>query len=399
MARIPEAPAVDDFPGTIRLDDLWADPYPAYRELRRSQPIAWVPAANRYLVTRYADVAYLEQHPEIFSAAEQHSLMTRVMGHTMLRKDGAGHLRERRAAEAALRPRVIKQHWTPQFQQLADQLIDGFIERGHADLCTEFAAPMAALSLAAVLGLHEVSAADLQTWSQAMMDGTGNYADDPVVWQRAEAAARGVEEAVDTAIAYLRPHPDRSVISAMLHADDPLSSQQIRDNIKMFIGGGLNEPRDATAVGIYALLSHAEQLAQVRNDPDRFKDVFEETVRWVAPIGMYPRQTTRETELGGTTLPAGARLGIVLGSANRDETVFDSPDAFDINRPHRAHLAFGGGPHFCLGTWTARAQVGQVSLPTLLRRLPRLRLSDTEPVRWGGWVFRGLLSLPVRWDR
>ncbi|MFE7843315.1 cytochrome P450 [Streptomyces sp. NPDC057474] len=386
-----------DFTDTIQLRDLWNDPYPVYEELRRS-PTAWVPAANRYLVTRYADIAYLERNPEIFSAAEQNSLMTRVMGHTMLRKDGTDHLRERKAAEPALRPRMVKQHWTPVFQQLADELIDGFHERGEADLFTDFAGPMAALCLAAVLGLREVAAADLQTWSQAMMDGLGNYADDPVVWQHAEAASLGVDEAVDAAIARLRGTPDASVISAMLHADDPLSPEQIRANIKMFIGGGLNEPRDATAVGTYALLSHPEQLAQVRDDPRRFADVFEESVRWVAPIGMYPRQTTRETELGGTMLPAGARLGVVLASANRDETVFDAPDTFDINRRTKAHLAFGGGPHFCLGTWTARAQVGQVSLPTLLRRLEGLRLSDTEPVRWGGWVFRGLLNLPVRWN-
>ncbi|KFF98893.1 unspecific monooxygenase [Streptomyces scabiei] len=398
MTHAPEAHVAEDFARTIRLDDLWEDPYPVYRELRRSQPVAWVPAANRYLVTRYADIAHLERHPEIFSADEQNSLMIRVMGHTMLRKDGADHLRERRAAEPALRPRAVERHWIPRFEQLADELIDGFYERGEADLFTEFAGPMAALCLAAVLGLREVDAADLQTWSQAMMDGTGNYADDPVVWQRAEAAARAVDGAVDTAIAHLRAHPDESVISAMLHAGDPLSPQQIRDNVKLFIGGGLNEPRDATAVGVHALLSHPEQLARVLEDPGRCKDVFEETVRWVAPIGMYPRQTTCATELGGVELPAGARLGIVLGSANRDETVFDAPDAFDIDRRDRAHLAFGGGPHFCLGTWTARAQVGRVALPTLLRRLSGLRPSDSEPVRWGGWVFRGLLNLPVRWN-
>ncbi|MGH2602292.1 MAG: cytochrome P450, partial [Dehalococcoidia bacterium] len=245
---------VEDYAGTIRLKDLWHDPYPIYRKLREVAPVAWVPVADRYLVTRHADIAYLEKHPEIFSAAETDSLMIRVMGKTMLRKDGADHMSERKAAEPALRPRVIKQHWTPIFQRIAEELIDGFRERGATDLFSEFAGPMAALSLAAVLGLREVTAADLQTWSQAMMDGTGNYGDDPVIWQRAEAAARGVEEAVDAAITYLRKNPDDSVISAMLHADDPLSPEQIRNNIKMFIGGGLNEPRDATAVGTYALL-------------------------------------------------------------------------------------------------------------------------------------------------
>ncbi|WP_199433680.1 cytochrome P450 [Qaidamihabitans albus] len=392
------AQVIDDFARTIQLDELWSDPYPIYRTLRENQPVAWVPAANRYLLTRHSDIAYLEKHPEIFSAAETHSLMIRVMGLTMLRQDGADHLRERKAAEPALRPRMVKQRWTPAFQRIADELIDGFRDRGEADLFTEFAAPMAAKCLAAVLGLADVPAQDLQTWSQAMMDGTGNYADDPVVWQRAESAARGVERAVDAAIERLSAHPDDSVISAMLHAEDPLTPRQIRDNIKLFIGGGLNEPRDATTVGTYALLTHPEQRARVEADPSRFKDVFEETVRWVAPIGMYPRQTTMETELGGTVLPAGAKLGIVLASANRDESVFDNPDTFDIDRTGRVHLAFGGGPHFCLGTWTARAQVGAVALPTLFRRLPGLRLSGAEPVRWGGWVFRGLLNLPARWD-
>ncbi|SFH22963.1 cytochrome P450 [Streptomyces mirabilis] len=159
---------------------------------------------------------------------------------------------------------------------------------------------------------------------------------------------------------------------AVLYDMDVLPEIERVEHIKMFIGGGLNEPRDATAVGTYALLAHPEQRAEA--DPARFAHVFEEAVRWVAPIG----------QLGGVTLPAGARLGVVLGSANRDETVFDAPDTFDINRRTRPHLAFDGGPHFCLGTWTARAQVGQVSLPTLLRCLPGLRLSDSEPVRWGG---------------
>ncbi|MFF7309118.1 cytochrome P450 [Streptomyces sp. NPDC008137] len=387
-----------DYAGTIRLEDLWEDPYPIYRRLRAEQPVAWVPAANRYLVTRHRDVVHLERHPEIFSAAEQDSLMIRVMGHTMLRKDGAAHLRERKAAEPALRPRAIKEQWAPVFQQIADELIDGFRDRGEADLFAEFAGPMAARCLASVLGLPEVEAQDLRTWSQAMMDGNGNYGDVPDVWQRAEAAARAVDAAVDTAIARLRSAPDRSVISSMLHAGDPLTPQEIRDNTKMFIGGGLNEPRDVTAVAVHALLADPEQRALVEADPARSRDVVEESVRWVAPIGMYPRQTTCDVELGGTLLPAGARLAVMVGSANRDETVFENPDTFDITRPSRAHLGFGGGPHFCLGSWAARTQVGQISLPTLLRRLPNLRLSDSEPVRYGGWVFRGPLNLPVRWD-
>ena len=88
-----------------------------------------------------------------------------------------------------------------------------------------------------------------------------------------------------------------------------------------------------------------------------------------------------------------------IGSANRDDRVFDRPDEFDIHRPPTAHVAFGGGPHFCLGTWVARAQVSEVALPMLLDRLPGLRLDPDRPPRLGGWVFRGMLTLPAVWDR
>jgi cytochrome P450 len=382
----------------IDLAALWTDPYPIYRELRRHEPVAWVPAANRYLVTRHADIVQLERQPEIFSAIEENSLVTRVMGSTLIRKDGPAHRRERAAAEPAVRPRMLKERWAPDFRRVVNELIDGFIEDGEADLFTRFAAPCAALCLEPLLGIRGVDAPTLCFWSQALIDGSGNYPDDPEVWARADRAAREIDEAVDVAIAHLRDNPDGSIISSMLHADDPLSRDEIRGNVKVIIGGGLNEPRDSIATAVYALLAHPEQRKRVGSDPTLWKAVLEETIRWVAPIGMYPRQTTCSVELGGTKLPKAARLGIVVGSGNRDESVFDDPDLFDIFRAKKPHVAFGGGPHFCLGAWAARIQVGEIALPTLFDRLRGLELSPTEPVRFGGWVFRGPLNLPVRWQ-
>jgi len=385
------------FADTIDLGELYADPYPAFRRLREESPVAWVPAANRYLVTRYDDIVSLERRPEIFRANEDNSLMTRVMGHTLLRKDGAEHRRERTAAEPPLRPRAVTANWLPRFQRNADDLVDGFRERGRADLFTEFAGPLAARNLAMVLGLHEARDADMQRWSQSLMDGGGNYADDSEVWRRSDAAAAEIDDAVGAAVAHLRGHPDDTVISSMVHAADPLTLDEIRANVKVFIGGGLNEPRDSISVATWAVLTHPEVRAAVAADPAKWRAVFEEAIRWIAPIGMYPRQVAERVELGGVVLEPGARLGICLGSGNRDETVFDRPDEFDITRTGKPHIAFGGGPHFCMGTWVARAQVAQVALPTLFGRLPGLRLSDTDPVRLGGWVFRGLLTLPVEW--
>lgn len=380
----------------VRLDELWDDPYPIYAALRREAP-CFVPAAGRYLVTRHADVVALERNPQVFSACEENSLMIRVMGHTMLRKDGAAHRRERTACEPALRPGLIRSHWLPAFHAIADRLLDALAAEGEGDLFDRFAAPCAAEALGLLLGLPDVPQETLREWSQAMMDGTGNYADDPDVWRRAETAASGVDAAVDAAIGRLADAPDASLISCMLHAADPLSRDEIAANVKVIIGGGLNEPRDAIATAVYALLAFPQQRALVEADPDLWKAVFEETVRWVSPIGMYPRQTTCEVELAGALLPKGARIGVVLAAANRDEAVFDRPDEFDMLRPKKPHVAFGGGPHFCLGAWAARALVGEVALPKLFSRLRTLRLSENEPARFGGWVFRGPLNLPCRW--
>ena len=118
------APVLD-----VSLDDLVADPYPTYRALREHHPVAWVPEAGRYLVTRHDDIVAVERDPAVFSSAETPSNLTRVMGETLLRKDGAAHRRERVAAERPLRPRIVTQHWQPVFRRNAEELLDGFADR------------------------------------------------------------------------------------------------------------------------------------------------------------------------------------------------------------------------------------------------------------------------------
>lgn len=381
----------------VDLNDLSRDPYPFYAQLRREAPVAWVPDLKRYLVTRHADIVEVERDHSGYTAVEEGSLMVRVMGTNLLRKEGAAHKRERLAMEPALRPATVKRRWMPIFQQIADELMDDLLPAGRADLFEQFAGPCAAKCLGQLLGLYEVGQMELRNWSQAFINGVGNYANDPDIWRKSEAASREIDLVLQDAIAYLSKKPDESLISCMLHAADPLSKEEIAANVKLSISGGLNEPRDAIATGAYALLEDPAQLAQVQADPALWRAVFEETVRWISPIGMKPLQTTRALTLGGKSLPANTKLFLVLSSGNRDEEVFENADVFDINRPKKPHVAFGGGPHFCLGAWAARVQVGEVALPTLFRRARNLRLRD-EQVLFGGWAFRGPLNLPAEWD-
>ncbi|MCM3332450.1 cytochrome P450 [Kocuria palustris] len=392
-----EAPVAD----WVTIPELYRDPFPIFECLRAEGGIHWVPAVGRYLISSYSAVHETELDQTVYSANEEGSLQKRAMGHSMLRKDDPDHHGERKAWQPVLRPSAVKKAWRPIFEQNTQRYLEQMRAKGpEADLVWDFAAPYAAENLRAITGLHNVTQQDMQRWSQTMIDATGNYADDPEVWARGEASFDEVDAAIDEMLSWHRRHPDDSVLSALVAApEQQMPIESIRANMKMTIGGGLNEPRDALGMAVWAMLDHPEQLAMAQADPALWHSVFDEAIRWVAPIGMYSRQTTREVVLEGVRLPAGAKLGICLLSANRDETQWPQPERFDLTRRDQgAHLAFGKGVHVCLGAWVARAEVADVALPAIFRELPHLRLDPQRPAVPGGWVFRGMDEFPVLTD-
>lgn len=398
MSRIrsTEAPVAD----WVTIPDLYRDPFPIYERLRAEGGVHWVPQVNRYLVTSYQAVHETELDQGLFSANERDSLMIRAMGHSMLRRDDPEHYVERKAWQPALRPGVVKRVWTQMFERNAERYLDELVAKGPgADLVWDFAAPYTAESLRELIGLHNATQQDLQRWSQTMIDATGNYADDPDVWAAGKRWFDEVDEVLDEMLPWHAKNPNDSLLSSLLRIPDyEMPLERIRANIKMTIGGGLNEPRDAIGVAAWALLTHPDQRRAVEADPSLWHATFDETIRWIAPIGLYSRQVTRDTELAGVRLPAGAKLGICLLSANRDESVWADASSFDIRREVKPHLAFGKGVHVCLGAWVARAEAADVALPKLFERLRGLEVVPDDAPQVGGWVFRGMTKLPVQWD-
>ena len=385
-----------DDAGQITLQQLNLNPYPVYRELRDSG-VTWVEALGRWMVTRWEDVSRVETAREDFSSNESASNLTRIIGHQMLRSDGPAHRRLRAAAQDPLRPPAVQRR-APALQEVADRLMREFGERGAVDLVAAFAAPFAALCLAEVIGFRGVTASDVERWSQAIMAGSSNYSDDREIWAFAESAMAEIDAAIDVGVA--DPVAD-SIIQAMLDVGrdgGALTLEEIRANIKVIIGGGFNEPRDAIGTALWGLLTHPEQLAAVQADAGLYSQVAEEALRWVSPIGVAPREVIRPLRLADTELEPGARVMINFASANRDERHWERPDEFDIFRPKTRNLAFGMGHHYCLGVWLSRTQLASVALPTLLSGLPGLRLDLDHPPAMRGWVFRGPVDLHVRWN-
>jgi hypothetical protein len=255
--------------------------------------------------------------------------------------------------------------------------------------------PLSAECLKHVTGLTNIRYQEMDAWSQAMIDGIANYAGNKKVEARCHAATAGIDAAIDERGPELCKAPDTSILSVLLEGGMPM--QNIRANIKLAISGGQNEPRDAIAGAIWALLSHPAELAKVQSGRASWLGVFEEYARWIAPIGMSPRRVAKPWSYGGVDFEPEDRVFFMFGSANRDEACFVDPDLFDVSRDTAKSIAFGAGPHYCAGAFASRAMVADVALPSIFARLQGLQLDAGEPVRIGGWAFRGLLNLPVSW--
>ena len=380
----------------IDVPAFWADPYPDLARMRKEAPIAFVPQLGSTVFTRRADIYTQEKRIDVFSSHQPGGLMNVLMGHNMMRKDGEAHMAERAQMFPAVSPRVVKATWLAKFQAHADRILDELALARRADLVKAFALPLSAECLKDITGLTNMRTQDMDAWSQAMIDGIANYTGNKEVEARCNAATAGIDAAIDDMIPVVTKHPNTSILSVLLSAGQRIDS--IRANVKLAISGGQNEPRDAISGAVWAMLTHPAQLALVREGRAKWIDVFEEYARWIAPIGMSPRRVARKCSYGGVDFEPEDRIFFMFGSANRDEACFADPDIFDVMRDTSKSIAFGAGPHYCAGAFASRAMVADVALPSLFTRLKGLRLDPAEPVRIGGWAFRGLLNLPVEWD-
>ena len=355
-----------------------------------------MPQLGSTIFTRRDDIFSQEKRIDLFSSHQPAGLMNRLMGHNMMRKDGEAHMSERAAMFPSVSPRAVRATWLRKFQAHADRVLDELVPCGSADLVKALALPLSAECLKDITGLTNMRYQDMDAWSQAMIDGIANYTGDPAIEARCHAATAGIDAAIDDMVPVVTRQPDNSILSVLLAAGQPMDS--VRANVKLAISGGQNEPRDAISGSVWALLTHPEQLSLVREGKAKWIDVFEEYARWIAPIGMSPRRVARPWNYGGVDFEPEDRVFFMFGSANRDEACFADPDRFDITRDTAKSIAFGAGPHYCAGAFASRAMVADVALPGIFARLKGLRLDAREPVRIGGWAFRGLLNLPVEWD-
>ena len=384
---------IDD---TLTIEDLTRDPYPIYQRFRAQSPVIKVNCVGRTLITKAQDTKYIKDTPDIFSSDDPKTPMRKAFqAHTLMRKDGADHLRDRNAMMGAFSPSNIKNVWLPKYEEIAETYISRLPRGETVDLFSKLAAPVSARCLAHLIGLTDASDEDLCRWSQTLIDGAGNFGFREEPFQNSDEANKQINNCIDATLDYNRAEARPNAISTMLLANNPVDIETIRSNIKIVIGGGINEPRDALCTALYGLLTNPEQRECVEADNSLWMAVMEETVRWVAPIQLSSRRVTRDTEIRGIDIPQGDVVMTIQASANHDEDIYDEGHLFNIHRKKASHQAFGNGPHFCMGTHIARRMIADILLPKLFDRFPKMELHEPEDVVFWGFGFRGPLSLPV----
>ena len=382
---------------SITGDQLFLDPYPIYKRLRAQTPVVRVPALNRTFLTKAADTKYVKNTPVLFSSNDPNTPMEPAFqAHTLMRKDGEAHQRERMAMQPAFSARVIKGSWKPLIEKIAVAYVDKLHRGETIDLINELAAPFASRCLAHILGIDRASDEQMTRWSQTLIDGAGNFAWAPEPFAASDNANAEMNSLFDEMMTQHKAIPDESALSVMVNSDDPIETSQIRSNIKIAIGGGINEPRDALSTILFGLLTNPDQFEATKSAPKLIGKAFDEGIRWCAPIQVSSRLVKEDTEIRNYFIPKGDTVMTIQASACHDEELYETPEKFNLFRENTPHQAFGNGPHFCQGNHVAKLMLADIMIPLLLERFPNMKLDKAEDVKWRGFGFRGPINLPIK---
>ena len=374
----------------ISLAELEADPDPILARLRADAPVCFVESMDMWLVTRWDDVAFIEEHPETFTAATEPSFLARALGPNMLTCDPPAHTR----LQSIMKPPFQPGGRSGDF--VADELVeiaDGLaaqLDPSGFDVMAEYAQPLAAGALATVLGLDHHGFDRVWAWCEGLCGDIANFENDPALTAAADTAKVELGDAIRARIESV-DEADRSAITAF--ARGGATPDEIINNVRLMISGGINEPRDGIGLVTWVLLSRPDLRARIDAEPAKLRRLIEEVFRVYSPVGTVTRQATADVVLAGVTIPKGALVAGVLRSVNLDESHWTNPTEIDLDRREGSHAAFALGAHRCLGEWLGRQEV-RVGVERLLARFPDLELDpQAPPVTLTGFEFRGPTSL------
>lgn len=385
------------------------DPFMLPKEfsaLRADEPVTRVRVASGdevWLVTRYEDVRAVmcdQRFSRNLDRPDAARVIPGVRQPSSPFADAPAHTRWRRLMAKAFTPRHVEER-RESIQRSVDDLLDAMAEQPQpVDLMESFAFPLPIAVVCVLLGVPVEAHGRFRDGARAALS-TG----DELTAEQRTTAFLGMLDGTRELIADKRQRPADDLLSRLIAVHDQqdgrLTEEELVATTVTLLIGGYENTAHHLGKALHLLFSYPDQLAMLRAEPSMITSAVEETLRYAASIDSgfgLPRYATEDIQVGETTIPKGATVLLIRQSANRDESVFDDPDRFDITREPTQHFSFGVGPHYCLGASLARLEL-EVGLGSLLRRFPKLTL--TVPAADVAWHYRvttaGPASLPVTW--
>ncbi|MGW2488751.1 cytochrome P450 [Streptomyces sp. NPDC001606] len=382
-----------------------SDPYPFYARLREAEPVHQTPFGF-WVVSGYDEAAQLLRDPRLTSefhrdkkwAEHRGGWESPVVTDTrmwMLMLDGGSHRRIRGLVNPVFNARSILD-MRPRISQILEKVLADMGAGEGIDLIDALALPLPVTVICGLVGLPVEDRDQCRRWTEAI----GHVVDpalDDATQQAMNTSVVEFRAYIAEHLAKRRSEPQDDILSRLMLAEvdgERLSDDEIIANVLLLFNAGHETTVNLIGNGTLALLRHPEQMQKLRENPDLIEEGVDEFVRYDAPVQLVARITTADVEVGGKTIPAGSKLMILLGAANRDPRRYERPDALDMTRTDIKPLAFGGGPHYCIGALLGKLE-GRLVFNELLRRYSRISLS-TEDVVWRPHVnFRGLTELRV----
>jgi cytochrome P450 len=383
------------------IDFLRGQPYEDWDAARRSgcpvtQHQSSYDPRTTYQVIAYKEAELVLRDGETFSSTINAEHIGQFMGELIVAMDGAEHRQYRNLVAKAFRASQLEQWDDALIRPAINRLLDDIAPLGRADLVDAVTSKYPVEVICGIVGVPLEDAAQFHHWAEQINTG-------PLDPPRGHAASQAMVDYLRPLVEARRAEPTGDFLSDLVHAE--VDGERITDGklygfLRLLLPAGAETTFRVMGNCIYALLSHPDDLARVTADRSLVPEVIEETLRWETSVTMVSRVATTATDIAGCPIPSGAPVGVVTGSANRDDDRWADADAWRLGRDVQHHLAFGTGQHQCLGMHLARLEL-RVGLDAILDRLPNLRLdpdADMDAFLIEGYAFRGPRTLPVVFD-
>ena len=375
-----------------------ADPYPDLARLRAVAPVVRHEPTGLLLATTHAAVAQVLRHRGLGriwrdrEPPETYEPFNTLHRNQMMENEPPVHTRLRRLVAGAF-ARGHVERMRPRIEGIADELLDRLAGSGAGvvDLVAGYAEPLPVAVIADLLGVPVGDRGALRDWSQAIVR-MYEYERSTEVEQAALRASTDFAAYVRELAAHRREQPGDDLLTDLVAST--LSEDELVASVVLLLNAGHEASVNTFGNGVVSLLRHRDQLARLTSGDVAAPVAVEELLRHDAPLQLFERTATRDVEVAGVPVAAGEKVAALLGSANRDGSVFADPDRFDVGRDPNPHVGFGMGLHFCLGAPLARMELA-ISVHRLLTRWPEVTLAG-EPVRRDTFVLRGYREIPVQ---